>query len=218
MTLRTTAKGWARRIAPWTLRFVNRGMRYPPYGTQAADEINTSVDKVRVATIALALRTIDTEAVPGAMAELGVYRGELSRVLHRISPLRTLYLFDTFTGFRDGDDDRFRDTSSDLVLRYIGGDPARVRVREGVFPKTSEGLENERFAFVMLDADRYDVTLAGLEFFMPRLSRGGYLFAHDFNNVESDHGVSKAFADYFRDSRPYVEIPDRWGSVVLRCP
>jgi len=52
---------------------------------------------------------------------------------------------------------------------------------------------------------------------MPRLVKGGYLFAHDFNNPESDRGVSKAFAEYFGASKPYVEIPDRWGSVVLRC-
>ena len=53
-------------------------MRYPPYGPQAAVEIRTAVDKVRVATIALALDTIDDELIEGSMAELGVYRGEYS--------------------------------------------------------------------------------------------------------------------------------------------
>ena len=217
MTLRTTAKSLARQVTPWALRFVNRGMRYPPYGAPAAEEVKTSVDKVRLATIALALRTIDLEGIDGAIAELGVYRGELSRVLHRLSPDRKLYLFDTFAGFQDGADARFRDTSAELVRRSVGGDHTKVQIKEGYFPSTAEGLEDERFAFVMLDGDRYDVTLAGLRFFMPRLVKGGYLFAHDFNNPESDRGVSKAFAEYFGASKPYVEIPDRWGSVVLRC-
>lgn len=192
-------------------------MRYPTYGSEAAQEISASVDKVRVASIALALQTIDSEGVGGAMAELGVYRGELSRVLNRLSPSRKLYLFDTFAGFADGEDARFRDTSAAFVRSYIGGDPAKVLIREGFFPETAKGLEDERFAFVMLDGDRYDVTLAGLRFFMPRLAKGGYLFAHDFNNPESDRGVSRAFTDFFGDSKPFVEIPDRWGSVVLRC-
>jgi O-methyltransferase len=192
-------------------------MRYPPYGSEAATEIEASVDKVRIASIALALRTIDTEGVDGAIAELGVYRGELSRVLHKLSPARKLYLFDTFAGFQDGADGRFRDTSAELVRQHVGGDPAKVVIREGFFPSTAEELGSERFAFVMLDGDQYDVTLAGLRFFMPRLVKGGYLFAHDFNNPESDHAVSRAFADFFGDSKPYVEIPDRWGSVVLRC-
>ena len=206
----------ARRVAPWAVGLVNRGMRFPPFGAAAAEEIRTSVDKVRVASIALALHTIDAEGIEGEMAELGVYRGELSRVLHRLSPSRTLYLFDTFAGFQDGADQRFTDTSAQLVLDHVGGDSSRVKLREGFFPATAEGLEREQFAFVMLDADRYDPTLAGLQFFMPRLVRGGYLFAHDFNNPESDRGVSRAFADFFADSRPYVEIPDVWGSVVLR--
>lgn len=192
-------------------------MRYPTYGPEAAAEIDASVDKVRVASIALALHTIDSDGVDGAMAELGVYRGELSRVLHRLSPERTLYLFDTFVGFQDGADVRFQDTSAALVRSHVGGDPAKILIREGFFPATAEGLEAESFAFVMLDGDRYDVTLAGLRFFIPRLVKGGYLFAHDFNNPESDRGVSRAFADFFEDSKPYVEIPDRWGSVVVRC-
>lgn len=192
-------------------------MRYPTYGPEAAAEIGASVDKVRVASIALALHTIDSEGVAGAIAELGVYRGELSRVLHRLSPSRKLYLFDTFAGFQDGADARFRDTSAAFVRSHVGGDPAKVLIREGLFPATAEGLEGEDFAFVILDGDRYDVTLAGLRFFMPRLVKGGYLFAHDFNNPESDRAVRRAFADFFGDSKPYVEIPDRWGSVVLRC-
>jgi O-methyltransferase len=218
VTLRTTAKSIARQLTPWGLRFVNRGMRYPPYGSDAVSEVGTSLDKVRIASIALALHRIDSENIEGAMAELGVYRGELSRVLHKLSPTRTLYLFDTFKGFQDGGDERFRDTSPELVLKHVGGDSRKVRIRQGFFPKTSEGLEDEKFAFVMLDGDRYDVTLAGLEFFMPRLVKGGYLFAHDFNNPESSRGVSRACADYFKGAKPYVEIPDRWGSVVLRCP
>ena len=192
-------------------------MRYPTYGPEAAREISASVDKVRIASIALALHTIDSEGVAGAMAELGVYRGELSRVLHSLSPSRRLYLFDTFAGFRDGADARFRDTSAAFVRSYIGGDPSKILIREGFFPATAAGLEEESFAFVMLDGDKYDVTLAGLRFFMPRLVKGGYLFAHDFNNPESQRAVSRAFADFFGDSKPYVEIPDRWGSVVLRC-
>ena len=217
MTLRSAAKDLARQVAPWSLTLVRRGMLWPPYGPDAKSEVRLSVDKVRTASVALALRTTDAERVAGAIAELGVYRGELSRVLHRLSPSRTLYLFDTFSGFQDSDDRRFRDTSPDFVRRVVGGDPSKVLIKQGSFPETSKGLENELFAFVMLDADRYEVTLAGLRFFMPRLAKGGYLFAHDFNNPESDYGVSRAFTNFFGDSRPFVEIPDVCGSVVLRC-
>ena len=38
----------------------------------------------------------------------------------------------------------------------------------------------EKFAFVSLDTDLYKPTLAGLEFFWPRMSKGGFIFIHDF--------------------------------------
>lgn len=39
------------------------------------------------------------DTLPGALAELGVYRGDFAAALNRRFPERTLYLFDTFAGF-----------------------------------------------------------------------------------------------------------------------
>jgi O-methyltransferase len=178
-------------------------------------------DPVRDWTISLALETIKREGVPGAMAELGVYRGDAAVLYNRLLPDRSLYLFDTFEGFperdlRLGEDDRFRDTSVDYVRsRFPDGSP--VIFRQGYFPDTARGLEEERFCFVMLDADMYDPTLAGLEFFYDRVERGGYIFAHDYTSGESDRAVSRAF-DRFLSDKPekVIEIPDVWGSVAFR--
>ena len=73
------------------------------------------------------------------------------------------------------------------------------------------------FAFVMLDLDKYKPTLAGLEVFYHRMNRGGYIFVHDYNRLESDYGVSKAVDDFLRDkAEQLVELPDAGGSVVIR--
>lgn len=178
-------------------------------------------DPVRYATLMLALRTIGEEKIPGAMAELGVFRGDTSRVLHAHAPERILYLFDTFTGFAAEDlhglvDNRFKDTTINLLKANLG-DLNRVVIRPGRFPETASGLEGERFALVLLDADLYDPTLSGLEFFYPRLVPGGYLFLHDYNSDESGHAARRAAAAYLKD-RPecLIEIPDEGGSAVLR--
>ena len=178
-------------------------------------------DPVRYGALMLALRTIAREGVPGHLAEVGVYRGYTSAFLHAHAPERTLYLFDTFQGFdeRDGaarGDTRFRDTSVEAVARLLG-DTRNVEFRQGYFPETARGLEQERFALVMLDADLFEPTLAGLEFFYPRLAPGGYLFAHDYNSSEADFAVSRAVAQFMagKPERP-VEIPDIAGSVVFR--
>ena len=69
----------------------------------------------------------------------------------------------------------------------------------------------------MLDADRYQATLDGLDFFYPRLSPGGFIFVHDYHSPESDQGAARAVDHFFRDKPEWpVELPDRDGSVVIR--
>jgi O-methyltransferase len=142
--------------------------------------------------------------------------------LHRIAPDRRLYLFDTFAGFPEADlppgvtDSRFRDTSEEAVRRRVGPSP-NVVLRPGYVPDTLAGLEDERFAFVLLDLDLLEPTRAALEFFYPRLSPGGYLVMHDYNNSESNWACKRAF-DTFLEDRPeqLVELGDVWGSALIR--
>jgi O-methyltransferase len=185
-----------------------------------------AADFVRNKAFALAARQIEDRGVRGAVAELGVYRGYQAQLINRLFPDRTLYLFDTFTGFaaqdlgaeRDnglseavtGD---FQDTSVDLVLGKL---PHReqARVMQGFFPETAAGLE-ETFAFVSLDVDLYDPIRAGLHWFYERLSAGGFMFVHDYNNVRY-LGVRKAVDEFVEEmGATFVPLPDFAGSVVI---
>ncbi len=195
-------------------------MEFPPYSDVLRGAIEASGDPVRYTALALALETV-RQGVPGSLAEVGVYKGDLSHFIHWALPDRKLYLFDTFEGFPEDDlevdaDERFRDTSLLYVKERVGG-AENVIFRPGYFPDTVDGLEDERFAFVMLDLDLFAPTIAGLEFFYPRLEPGGFLVLHDYNNPESDFAVSRAADKFFADKPEYlVAIPDRWGSVVIR--
>jgi O-methyltransferase len=195
-------------------------MRFPTYGVSVGSQVTRSADPIRYSTLALALTRLDRDCIQGAMAELGVYRGETSRLLHICAPERTLHLFDTFTGFPDGftadKPDRFRATSVESVKQRIG-DCSNVFLHVGIFPETALDVHAERFALVMLDADCYPSTRAGLEFFYPRTVPGGYIFLHDFNNPESDWGVTRA-ATEFMANKPerLIEIPDTWGTAFFR--
>jgi len=200
-----------------------RCMQAPPFDPAAHESIVGYRDYHRYATIALALRRIERESIPGALAEAGVYQGYASRFIHRLAPQRHYYLFDTFSGFDAsdlesgvGEDPRFRDTSLEAVLRTIG-DTRNIEPRKGRVPETFAGLESERFAFVLLDMDLYRPTLSALEFFYPRLSPGAYLMVHDFHNPESDWACSRAVEE-FMAGKPegIIEIADMWGSVIFR--
>lgn len=199
-------------------------LRFPSYDAKIENVILSSGDPVRFSTLALAINTIKKDNIKGNFAEVGVYRGNTSRIIHLLDPEKTFYLFDTFEGFAsedfesvdDANDNRFRDTSME-ILRQTIGDLKNIVIKKGYFPDTTKGLENETFSFIMIDVDKYKPTLAALQFFHPRLTSGGYIFVHDFNNPESNRGVSRAVNEFFGDkSEKLIEIPDKWGSIVIR--
>jgi O-methyltransferase len=185
------------------------------------DYILKTNDPVRYGTILLAAEQIKKEGIFGDIAECGIYKGITSKVLHEVFSDRKLFLFDTFEGFdnRDSDsvnDPRFKDTSVEAVLRRIGS-TNNIFIRKGYFPDTSNGLENESFAFVMVDFDKYEPTIEALKFFYPRLSKGGFIFVHDYNNAESNFACSKALDTFSKDiPEKIILIPDCWGSAFFR--
>jgi O-methyltransferase len=202
-------------------KFVRRPMNFPTYPPEVVRYIETIGDDVRYATLALAIQRLETDHIEGAFAELGVYKGFTSRFMHRQSPHRRLYLFDTFEGFPSAslevsEDNRFKDTSQEQVAKAIG-DHHNVIFRPGFFPQTAVGLEDERFALVMLDFDLYKPALDAFKFFYPLLVRGAYFFLHDFNSPESNHAISRAAHEFLIDKpEQLVEIPDVCGSAFFR--
>lgn len=176
-------------------------------------------DYVRLATLELLCRRL--EAVPGAAAELGVYRGFFARCINQLMPQRKLYLFDSFEGFAeeacasDSFQAAHRNTAVEKVLSIMPY-PERITVKPGFFPDSLEGLE-ESFCLVSLDVDFYQATLDGLRYFWPRLSPGGYLLLHDWGSPKLP-GVAKALAEYegeLGQHLPAVPLCDVGGTLVL---
>lgn len=182
----------------------------------AAEQEN---DYVRMGTLELLCRRL--ENVPGAAAELGVYRGQFARCINRLLPDRTVYLFDSFQGFDaaaeagEAMQAAHEKTSMEQVLAVMPY-PERVVLKPGFFPESLNGLE-EIFCFVSLDVDFEAATLAGLRYFWPRLSSGGYLMLHDWGNPGLP-GPGKALERYQEEvgqRLPAVPIPDVNGTLVL---
>lgn len=176
-------------------------------------------DYVRLATLELLCRKL--EDVPGAAAELGVYKGFFARCINTLLPERTLYLFDSFEGFcaDDAPSEAFqaahRNTAAEKVLAIMPH-PESVIMKPGFFPESLGGLE-ERFCLVSLDVDFQRTTLEGLRYFYPRLNKGGYLMLHDWGNP-SLPGVAQALAAYEAEIRtrlPAVPLCDVGGTLVL---
>lgn len=185
----------------------------------ALPERELSNDYVRLATLELLCRRL--EEVPGAAAELGVYKGFFARCINQLLPERPLYLFDSFEGFApeacaaESFQAAHANTAADRVLAILPH-PEKVVVRPGFFPASLQGLE-ERFCLVSLDVDFAQTTLDGLRYFWPRLSGGGYLLLHDWGSP-SLPGVAEALSAYERELGariPAVPLCDMGGTLVL---
>lgn len=187
--------------------------------------LEPNLDFVRTSTLELCANEIKLKKLEGNIAEVGVYKGNFAMKLNLVFPEKTLYLFDTFEGFDVKDvaiekeknystsEQDFSDTSVDSVLNKM---PNRNKciVKKGFFPETAEGLE-ENYCFVSLDPDLYKPIYDGLVYFYPRLTRGGYIFIHDFNN-EGYKGARQAVIDFCNKFNiGFTPIPDNSGTAII---
>jgi len=191
-------------------------------------------DKVRFFNWWFQAERLKKDGVPGDFAELGVYKGESAKIIHLMDPSRIFHLYDTFEGFHKEDLEHetgeaatyttrnFADTSLEAVKRYLGED-GRFVYHAGRFgqsaptpslPQLGEGVREGAFALVNLDADLYNPTKAGLEYFYPLLSPGGVIIVHDYTHKWP--GIKRAVDEFIKTiPEPLVMVPDMDGSVMI---
>jgi hypothetical protein len=193
----------------------------------AHNRLNNGGDIPRLWSLILNCKQIIEEGVPGDLAELGVWRGNTAAVLAYYAQTagRRIYLLDTFQGFdrkdlRGIDADKisaFENTSLDLVREVMGRTPSNCIYVKGRFPESiSDDLRSGRFALVSLDCDLYEPMKAGLEFFYPRMPKGGMLLLHDYSSLMWN-GAKKAIDEFCAEVGEFIVLlPDKSGSAFLR--
>lgn len=196
---------------------------------------------IRYRTLELVCQEIRQKKIKGAVAEAGVYMGNFAKALSYCFPDKTLFLYDTFSGFEIGDIDtdiekgytskgRFgnlvgenifarEDMTSEQQIEHVKrklNPKTKVIIRKGNFPESALSEQDMQFCFVSLDMDLYRPTKDGLAFFWSKLAEGGYLFLHDYNGIE--HKGVKTALDEFEMTVgmiPKVPLPDQYGTVIL---
>jgi O-methyltransferase len=182
---------------------------------------------IRSSSLELVAREIKERSVAGAVAELGVYRGEFARLINVAFPDKKLYLFDTFAGFDanqleedlvnkrlEGSFDNFSETSLSIVLAKMKFKDNCVVV-PGVFPDSALSCPEIKYAFVSIDCDLYRPIYEGLHYFYPKLSSGGYIFVHDYNNTFYN-GAKQAVRQFVSEQQvSYFPLSDASGSAVI---
>lgn len=144
----------------------------------------------------------------GNTAECGVCMGEFAYYINKYFPDKSLYLFDTFSGFDERDLTTERSLDNELFFNSIYNSkalfsaaneqvvlkrmlhPKKCILKKGYFPETTIGVEDQ-FCFVNLDMDLYKPMLAGLQFFYKKMCSGGVILLHDYFAAELQ-GVKRA--------------------------
>jgi hypothetical protein len=193
----------------------------------AHNRLNNGGDIPRLWSLILNCKQIIEEKISGDFAELGVWRGNTAAVLalYAAQTGRSVYLFDTFEGFdredlRGIDADKamaFGDTSLDLVREVVGDELTNCFYVKGRFPESIEApLRERQYALVSLDCDLYEPMKAGLDFFYPRMTRGGIFLLHDYSSLRWN-GAKRAVDEFCAGSGEFVVLmPDKSGSAFLR--
>lgn len=170
----------------------------------------------------LYMATKNTLKVSGDIAEVGVYKGGTAKLISFAQGNRHLHLFDTFEGMppptkEDASSvNKWQQNIGDTTVGTLEEvqaflfDLPKVSYYKGIFPETGEPVKDKKFSLVHLDVDFYKGTKDSLAFFYPRMSQGGIIISHDYNQFA---GVRQAFNEFFMDKpEPLVELS---GSQVL---
>lgn len=158
----------------------------------------------------------------GNLAEVGVFKGGTAKLICESKKSNQLYLFDTFEGLpKPSNQDtpnkfkesQFNETSEEEVSNYLK-DYHNITILKGMFPKSiPQYLYEKEFIFVHLDVDLYQSTFDCLEFFYPRMEKGGIIISHDY--FHENKGVRDAFKEYFKDKpETIIELPESQCLVV----
>jgi len=155
----------------------------------------------------------------GSIAEVGTYKGGSAKILCELKDQKKIHLFDTFEGLPQPSNKELvkagwlSDTSLKSVKNYLL-EYNNVFFYKGCFPQTARNLTSEKFCLVHLDTDLYQSTLDSLEFFWPKMVKGGRIISHDYNAIEVD-GVKQAFKEFFKVCPEIlIEIADTQILVV----
>lgn len=75
-----------------------------------------------------------------------------------------------------------------------------IKIYKGWIPSRFFILKKKKFSFIHIDVDLYEPTYQSLEFFFPKLIKGGVIICDDYNNARFE-GSKNAWDTYFEDKK-----------------
>lgn len=144
----------------------------------------------------------ESKGLSGDIAECGVFKGAtlvaFTNALNAAGDKRSIFGFDSFEGFGDAakvesdqdtsghidlETEMFKNTSVDLIrqkLKLTNTSSERLSLVKGYFENSLPAYNSHNYSFVHLDCDLASSYLTCLEFFYPRMQKGGFILFDEY--------------------------------------
>ncbi|MES2953216.1 MAG: TylF/MycF/NovP-related O-methyltransferase [Patescibacteria group bacterium] len=188
------------------------------------------LDIRNIRKVALYVRQMDRiKDLEGAVVECGVWKGRSLFILASLALQRKVWGFDTFAGFPSlsehdikevAEKENFRDTSKEMVGRFLSMNKVSVELVEGPFEKTLPEWKARigPIAFLHIDCDIYDSYKTCLSELFDQVVPGGVMVFDEYKNPEELKkwpGAARAI-DEFCASRGLTVIDGGGKGIVIK--
>tara|TARA_B100000902_G_scaffold3870_1_gene4940 strand:- start:1153 stop:1920 length:768 start_codon:yes stop_codon:yes gene_type:complete len=184
--------------------------------------------KIRFLNLIFLVRNIlNTKSKIYHFVECGCWKGHstyiISSLIKEYKKKINFHIFDSFEGLSSGINQDFsiqyNKKNQQYIEKYFVGDEIKLRkilkkfnfckIHKGWIPSKFEKVKNKKFSFVHIDVDLYDPTMSSLEFFYPRLVKGGVICCDDYN-YSLFPGATKAWNNFFKKKK----VSFRYNSTI----
>lgn len=169
------------------------------------------------------------------IAECGVWRGHsaylISSIFKKNKFKGKFYIFDSFEGglsdrnkidknliktmsSKDKEQEKKLFSSTLTHVSNVLKEFNFIKFFPGWIPDRFDEIANKKFSFVHIDVDLYEPTISSLNFFWPRLIKGGFIIVDDYNSSLFD-GATLATNSFLRKNKPtfFYKVP--MGSCII---
>jgi O-methyltransferase len=165
--------------------------------------------------------------------ECGCWKGHSSYItayfIKKSKKKIKFHIFDSFEGLSKftKEDNYFyskKKSIKDKILNQFKGDEQFllkilrnfrfIKIYKGWIPNRFREIKNKKFSFVHIDVDQYAPTLQSIEFFYPRLTKGGIIACDDYNSSIFP-GAKKAWDKYFKNNNYTFFSKDILGGCYI---
>lgn len=185
------------------------------------------------------VKIILNKKIEGHFAEVGCWKGHSAYMISKLISNFLIkdkereivfHIFDSFEGLSEitEEDPNMKKLNIDIInhirKQFISDeifvknkvlkDFNFVKTYKGWIPLKFEEVKNINFCFVHIDVDLYEPTKKSLEFFFPRLNKGGIIVCDDYNSLRFN-GSKKAWDDFFLENKVTFNFAPSMGSSFI---